>query len=73
MSEMPQGPLFQTQRVEIPGTGTYVEIRQVSWTKRITWEIELGTTRHGFVGAWGRDNVREARICFADAVAYQSK
>ena len=78
---LPEGPLYQTQRVEIPAVSTgrlnygaaYVEIRQVRWPDRIGYEIEHGSARFGFSGMWGRDGYRDAFRTFASAVEWAAR
>jgi hypothetical protein len=67
------GPMYKTQRVEFPHTGTYVEIRQSRSANYFGWRIEHGTLKYGHSGTWGRDNVTEAMHCFAAAVAYENR
>ena len=77
----PEGPLYKTQRIEIPEVSigrlnygaAYVEIRQVRWPHYIGWEIEHGSTRFGHAGTWGRDNVRDAFRTFASAVEWEAR
>lgn len=69
---MAEGPLYKTQRVEIPATGTYVEIRQTRSTY-IVWEIEHGTLAYGHKGTWGRDDVAYAFRTFAEAVEFETR
>ncbi len=76
-----EGPLYRTQRVEIPSASTgklnygaaYVEIRQERSEHGIRWEIEHGSTRFGFAGAWGRSNARDAFRTFASAIEYAAR
>ena len=66
-----EGPPIATQRVVVPGTETYVEIR--SSEVRATWFgyiIETGYGEHEYPSIWGRDNIRDASICFAEAISY---
>lgn len=74
-----QGPLFKTQRIEIPRNGkgihfggTYVEIRNVRWGDRFGWEIEHGSITFGHSGTWGRDSRSEAFRTFAMSVEYEA-
>ena len=65
-----QGPLQPTQRIELPHLDAYVEIRNENWPTKIGYDIEFGSLRYGFRGAWGRDGSQEAWECFTDALAY---
>lgn len=68
-----QGPLPQPQRLYVPGTTAYVEVRQERSTTGLHWDVE-----HGYVaawgdqhsGTWGRSNAVEAAACFHAAVGY---
>ena len=67
---MTEGPLIETQRVTVPGTCAYVEIRQERHAHAITYVIEHGDVRWGHRGTWGRSCAVEAASCFSSAVAY---
>ncbi len=68
-----EGPLYKTQRIEFPHTGTYVEVRQARWSTHVGWEIEHGSLRFGHAGTWGRDSIAEAMRCFTSAVKYETR
>lgn len=72
---MPEyGPLYKTQRIDIPGRNAYVEIRQARYSSgEIGWTIEHGDLRFGFRGAWGRSYAKEAFECFTSAVNYEMR
>lgn len=67
-----EGPLYKTQRVEIPGRNAYVEIRQER-SSYIVWAIEHGDLRYGFRGVWGRDDATDAFRTFSDAIAWEMR
>jgi hypothetical protein len=70
---MIHGPLIETQRIHVPGTGTYVEIRQERSGTHLTYLIEHGSDRFGHRGTWGRDNVAEAARCMAGAITWNAR
>lgn len=78
MYELAQGPLYKTQRVEFSGTdsfrgGKYVEVRQERTARGVRWEVEHGSLRFGFSGAWGRNNLWDAMRTFGYAVEYATR
>lgn len=76
-SQIAEGPLYKTQRVEFPDGGfyggSYVELRQERSGHSIQWRIEHGSLRFGHRGTWGRANVREALRTFGYAVEYETR
>ncbi len=66
-----EGPLPAPVRNEVPGTGTYVEIRQKSTRYGMLWEVEHGTVRFGHQGSWGRWSYDEALYVFDQSYEYQ--
>lgn len=71
--------MIQTTSVIVPGTTTYVEIRQGitdhlgGHVNKYAYEIETGYMApwgRNHTGTWGRHNIREASACFADAINY---
>jgi hypothetical protein len=72
---VPEGPTMPDQRLDLPGTGTWVTIAQEvhlhegspSWC----WSVSHGG-RRTTGGTWGRCNAQEASQVAASAAAWQS-
>lgn len=77
-----EGPIMAPQRLVLPGTGTYVEIRQAihehpfgtmgEYLPSLCWHVEHGGVRTGHQGSWGRCNAAEASKVAATAAVWQS-
>ena len=64
------GPEVAPLRIVVPGTASYVELRQERHGDYFGYCVETGSVEYGHRGTWGRHDLRSATECFADAVSY---